>query len=683
MSEQSVQPTLNPWHPGEIRLQQSVGVADRMAVTGPRVIRNFMLDQHRDFYRQLPFLVLGSVDPDGGVWATIATGQPGFAHSPEPRLLQLTLRLSPDDPATAGLAASKSVGMLGIELHTRRRNRMNGRIAQSDESGFTIEVEQSYGNCPQYIQLRDFAFLDQHQPGPVERCAMLGDHARSIIEAADAFFVASYFDHPEKGRQIDASHRGGKAGFVRIGEDGLLTIPDFAGNLHFNTLGNFLLNPRAGLVFADWETGDLLQMTGTAEVILGSPEIAAFQGAERIWTFRPERIILRKAALPLRFVMRADGWSPNSLMTGDWAEARSRIEAQRFADAWRRYRIAEIIAESSVIRSFVLEPEDGGGLIPHAAGQHLPIRIRPDGADEPLIRTYTLSSAPSDKRYRISVRRQGLISKHLHDVLRVGDVIEARAPAGHFTLDALEHRPAVLLAAGVGVTPMLAMLRHIVYEGLRKRRIRPTWLFYAARSADERAFDAEITELVAKAGGKITLVRVLADPNAGAGSCDAHGRIDLDLIKSRLPFDDYDFYLCGPPAFMQSIYDGLRDLNIADGRLHAEAFGPASMKRRPDAPSSAPLRQAATTSVPVAFVASGKEARWTPAGGSLLELAEARGLSPAYSCRSGTCGTCKVKVVAGAVAYTTEPSAAVGADEALICCSVPAQDGGERLVLDV
>ena len=685
MIEQPAPTVPTPWHAGEIRMQQSIGVAERMAVVGPRVIRNFMPEQHRDFYAQLPFVVLGSVDAASDVWATLIVGLPGFASSPDPRMLAFDHMLSPNDPATAGVAPGKAVGLLGVELHTRRRNRMNGRIATRDASRFAVEVEHSYGNCPQYIQLRDFEIIADHRPGGVHWSDALDDRARRMIAAADTFFVASYTDDTASGRQVDVSHRGGKAGFVRVGDDGAITVPDFAGNLHFNTLGNFLLNPRAGLIFADFETGDVLQMTGGVEVILDSPEISAFQGAERLWTFTAERVVLREAALALRWRMRDDGWSPNSLMTGDWGEARARLGAARFAGLWRRFRIAETVDESSVIRSFVLEPEDGGGLIPHLAGQHLPIRVWPAGASKPLIRTYTLSTAPSDRRYRISVKKQGRVSTHLHEALGVGDVIEARAPAGGFTIDALERRPAVLLAAGVGVTPMLAMLRHVLYEGLRKRRIRRTWLFQAARSAAERAFDAELAELVAASNHQITLVRVLDDATADPVAFDVRGRIDLDLLKAKLLFDDYEFYICGPPPFMQALYDGLRDLNVADARIHAEAFGPSSITRRPNtAENGAAARKPSETPVPVAFAKSAKAASWRPGDGTLLDLAEAGGLKPEFSCRGGSCGTCKVKVLAGAVAYPTPPTFDVAEDEALLCCTVPADglDLGSRLILD-
>nr|WP_294549286.1 pyridoxamine 5'-phosphate oxidase family protein [uncultured Rhodopila sp.] len=674
------------WHAGELRMQKSIGVDALMAVQGPRRVRDFMPDQHRAFYGQLPFVVIGAVDPEGDVWATMLAGRPGFVTSPEPRLLGFDHSPSADDPATPGLVEGCAVGVLGIELHTRRRNRANGRIVARYSGHFAVTVEQAFGNCPQYIQLRDFEIVSDHRAGRVRWYNTLDASARAMIEAADTFFVASYVDDTRTGRQVDASHRGGKAGFVHVGDDGVLTVPDFAGNLHFNTLGNFLLNPKAGLIFADFETGDVLQMTGRAEVILESPEINNFQGAERLWTFAPERIVLREAALPLRWRLRVGGWSPNSLLTGDWDETRARIEAVRLADAWRRFRIAGTIDESRSIRSFLLEPEDGGGLIPHRAGQHLPIRVTPAGAGNAVVRTYTISTAPSDKHYRISVKRQGLVSGHLHDALRVGDIIEARAPAGDFTLDALERRPAVLLGAGVGITPMLAMLRHIVYEGLRTRRMRRTWLFQAASSLAERAFDAEIADLVAAAGGRVTLVRVISDPGADRSQFDVSGRIDRDLLKATLPFDNYDFYLCGPSPFMQALYDGLRELNVADARIHAEAFGPASIKRRPDAfgiGGAAP--RPAETPVPVTFATSAKEARWRPGEGTLLDLAEARGLTPEFGCRSGSCGTCKVKILAGTVAYATPPSASVGSDEALICRAVPAggESQGGRLILDV
>ena len=221
---------------------------------------------------------------------------------------------------------------------------------------------------------------------------------------------------------------------------------------------------------------------------------------------------------------------------------------------------------------------------------------------------------------------------------------------------------------------MLAMARHIVYEGLRTRGIRQTILIQAARSKAERPFDGEIAELVGAAKGALRLVRVLSAPgDAGEGvDYDVAGRMDMAVLTRFLQFNDYDFYLCGPPAFTQALYDGLRDYNIADERIHAEAFGPSSLKR--SAGGAAPeLAPASTKPVPVMFMDTLKEARWTPDSGTLLELAEARGLEPEFSCREGNCGTCRTRLLKGAVTYLKPPVAARAEDEVLICCAVPAQ----------
>lgn len=670
---------LPAWHEGEKFIQEKVGVAERMAAVGQRVVRDYMPDEHRDFYAQLPFVVLGSVDPEGDPWATLLVGKPGFMSSPAPTALDIAAQADPGDPAAAGMRDGDPIGLLGIEMHTRRRNRMNGILAVGG-GGFRVDVDQSFGNCPRYIQLREFDFARDPAEtftGAVEELPQLDLPARTMIEAADAFFVATYADRKER-RQVDVSHRGGKAGFVRIAGDGTLTVPDFNGNLFFSTLGNIVLNGKAGLVFIDYESGDMLQMTGDAAVVLDSPEIAAFQGAERLWTFRPRRILRRPSALALRWSMRQDAWSPSSLLTGDWTQVAARLQAAELAERWRPYKVAKIVEESQSIRSFHLEPADGAGLLPHAAGQHLPIRVTVPGADKPVIRTYTLSVAPSDGLYRISVKRDGAVSRHLHDTMRVGDVIEARAPDGQFTIDPYETRPAVLLAGGIGITPLLAMLRHIVYEGQRRQRMRPVILFQAARSKLDRPFDRELAELVEAAQGAVRWIRVLSDPGgAGEGiDYDAPGRIDMALLTRFLQFNDYDFYLCGPPLFTQALYDGLRNYSIADRRIYAETFGPSSLKRTADAGAALPVRPPPSKSpVPVAFMDSLKEARWTPESGTLLELAEARGLEPDFSCREGTCGTCRTKLLKGAVTYVREPTAGVAADEVLICCAVPAEQG--------
>jgi len=327
----NLEPSATPsiWHAGERAMQEHVGVAARIADVGPRVIRDHLIEQHQLFYPLLPFVVLGAVDGRGQPWATLRAGHPGFLQASDTRTLQVAVPRDAADPADAGLNDSDAVGLLGIDPRTRRRNRLNGVVQRHADERFAIAVTQSYGNCPKYIQLRAPEFTrDPGQPAPPAEPALtaLDDRARAIIGRADAFFVASYVDAgstPAEGaenrRQVDVSHRGGKPGFVRVGADGVLTVPDFVGNQFFNTLGNLRLNPRAGLVFVDFARGDLLQMTGTVELLLDSPETATFTGAERLWRFAPTRVIHRPGGLPLRFEDQPDGASPNALATGDWA----------------------------------------------------------------------------------------------------------------------------------------------------------------------------------------------------------------------------------------------------------------------------------------------------------------------------------------------------------------------------
>ncbi|WAI82213.1 MULTISPECIES: pyridoxamine 5'-phosphate oxidase family protein [Achromobacter] len=309
----------SPWHEGERLLQTRIGVAERMAQIGPKVIRDYMPDQHRAFFAQLPFVVMGTVDPQGDPWAGVLEGEPGFAISPDPHTLSVAAAPDADDPLRAGLGLGQSVGLLGIELHTRRRNRMNGHIAAWDGQRFDVAVTQSFGNCPQYIQARDFSFS---RPPSLRvataqaETSQLDDAARALIRASDTFFVASYVDAPDVGsRAVDVSHRGGKPGFVRV-DGNVLTIPDFSGNRFFNTLGNLTANPRAGLVFIDFEQGDVLQVSGRAEVVLDSPEIQTFAGAERLWRVHVRRVVRRPGALALRW--RFHDYAPTALATGQW-----------------------------------------------------------------------------------------------------------------------------------------------------------------------------------------------------------------------------------------------------------------------------------------------------------------------------------------------------------------------------
>lgn len=321
--------TDSPWHAGELALQQRAGAVERMDGVGRRVLRDHLIEQHRDFYPLLPFIVAGTADKTGAVWATLLAGEPGFLHSPDPRTLEVAAAPDPADPAASGFTDGAAIGLLGIELHTRRRNRLNGTLRRVGAEGFELTVGESFGNCPRYIRLREFSFARDPAvaaPAPAQVFDRLEGPAVALIGGAETLFIASAIEGTDGRRRVDVSHRGGRPGFVELQADGSLLMPDFAGNLFFNTLGNILLDPRCGFTFVDFEKGDLLQLSGEGEVILEGPEIAAFEGAQQLLRFRPRRIVLRPGALPLRWHSPEDGVSPFSLATGSWEEARALLD---------------------------------------------------------------------------------------------------------------------------------------------------------------------------------------------------------------------------------------------------------------------------------------------------------------------------------------------------------------------
>ena len=298
----------SPFHRGEEAVQRRAGMDERIAEVGRKLVRDFMPDDHRALFAELPFLVIGSLDERDRPWASIVAGAPGFATSPDPRTLRVGAAALPGDPLGANAVVGAPVGVLGIQLETRRRNRMNGRVAEVSADGFAIAVRQSFGNCPQYIQKRSAIAIAPPRPSRATReSAYLSPPSAELVRRVDTFFIASASadprgDAPAEG--VDVSHRGGRPGFVRVAAaDGrsVLSWPDFRGNFLFNTLGNLLVDPRAGVVFPDFATGDLLLLTGRAEVIWDGAELAAFAGAQRLLRFRVEEGVLLPSAFALRW----------------------------------------------------------------------------------------------------------------------------------------------------------------------------------------------------------------------------------------------------------------------------------------------------------------------------------------------------------------------------------------------
>ena len=679
----------SPWHPGELDAQRRAGVdpSHIAAVTG--FLRTYLNDQHRAFYPRLPFIVVGTVDETGSPWATLLEGEPGFMEAVDDLHLRIAARPGAGDPAASGLSTGSAVGLLGIELETRRRNRLNGHVRGAREGGLLVEVDRAYGNCPKYIHTRDLR--DDRDAAPaaiaIERLASLDAEARDMIARSGTFFVASSTESPE--RAVDVSHRGGRPGFVEVDGD-WLTVPDFAGNQFFNTLGNFLVNPKAGLLFPDFVSGDVLQLTGAVEVLLDTPRLAAFEGAQRLWRVHVQQVVRRRGALRWRGVVRDE--SAEAELTGTWAEAAAR-ERSAAARGWRSVRVVRVQDEARDVRSFTLRPVDADRFSPGDAGMHLVLRL-PSPRGSPTVVSYSLSRMPADGSYRISVKRAGARSSAAWTHLTEGAIVEARGPQGEFVAEPGSPRPVVLLSAGIGITPMLAMAEQLLDADRRAGRQRRIHFLHGAQDGQAMPFGEELAALASASDGLFTITRCFSQPRPAdrpGTDFQIHGRLDVATLRRTLPFDDYDFYLCGPPGFMQQTYDGLRALNIADDRIRAEAFGPSSLQRSAGgAGVAAPIVDApaaATVAVEVTFARSKTQATWMPGSGSLLELAERAGLAPEFGCRNGTCGTCRVDVVAGGVAYPGRSAPGATANGALICCSVPtgASESGQppRLELDL
>lgn len=311
----------SPFHQGERRIQERVGVRDRTEMQGQRVIRDHLPDQHREFYESLPFLFLGSVDSMGRPWASLVAGPEGFIQSPDATRLHLNASLLPGDPLKKTLHEGADIGVIGLEPATRRRNRFNGKASAVTETGFDIHVDQSFGNCPKFIQTRDVTYVAPSEEGPTpntREAALSDSDVLRVVASSDTFFIATaYSDHTRSASMgADMSHRGGKPGFIRMADSRSLVFPDFVGNNHFNTLGNIEMNPRAGLLFIDFEKNGLIYMTGKAETIWGGPELEAFEGAKRLTQITPEEIIVTQNTLPLRFAF--GDYSPFLAKTGSW-----------------------------------------------------------------------------------------------------------------------------------------------------------------------------------------------------------------------------------------------------------------------------------------------------------------------------------------------------------------------------
>jgi uncharacterized protein len=351
---------------------------------------------------------------------------------------------------------------------------------------------------------------------------------------------------------------------------------------------------------------------------------------------------------------------------------------------WRNFVVVRKVKESDEITSFYLKTQDEAEIPNFQPGQFLTIKLDIPGQDKPVIRTYSLSDySESCEYYRLSIKRElapkdldvlpGVASNFMHDYIHEGSIIPAKPPNGKFVLDVQKSIPAVLISNGVGITPMISMAK----AATRLNPNRPIWFVHGARDGRFHAFRDEVIEIAQQNPNLNVYFRYSRPTPEDQGKYHSVGYVDAALIK-QLVGQEAEYFLCGSPAFMQAIMEGLKESGVPNSKIFFESFG--TMKVASD-------KQAPTTTVgekieeaEIVFTKSGKTLNWKEEDGSILEFAEANDINPLFSCRVGICGTCMYKIRAGEVNYQEEPSAEIDEGSVLICISQP---GSSRVVLDV
>ena len=443
----------SPFHAGELAVQARAGEARVARMNGGALSRRIPAGAI-PFLAQQPMAVVASIGRDDSVWASVLLGEPGFLQAEGTRGVALDIaapRSAPDDPLWRNLKQNPQIGLLVIELGSRRRLRVNGQVGSAADGRLRIDVETVYPNCPKYIQRRHWTLPDhaESRGSMVSRHgSLLSSAQRDWIAQADTLFVASA--HPQQG--ADASHRGGRPGFVQVLNPRSLRIPDYAGNSMFNTLGNFSSFPHAGLAFVDFEQGRLLQLSGRPVIRwdLADPD-GRTGGSGRFWDFEIDA--WRESALALRLEWEFLDYSPFLPQTNTAEDLVLQVtEIQRETDRIKRFRL----------RAF-----DDAGLPAFTPGAHLPVTLELSPG-ETVQRHYSILSAPDARGYYdiavLHETRSRGGSRHLYESVQVGDQLMSRPPKNAFPLtDSAEH--SLLIASGIGITPILSMLRSLQARG--------------------------------------------------------------------------------------------------------------------------------------------------------------------------------------------------------------------------
>lgn len=364
-------------------------------------------------------------------------------------------------------------------------------------------------------------------------------------------------------------------------------------------------------------------------------------------------------------------------------QAANRHQQQGLAwEGLRELVVSAVVDECDRVKSFYLASPDGRSLPTYLPGQYLALHLPVASQSKPLVRCYSLSDRPHEEYYRLTIKEcpapadephlpPGVGSTLMHEHVQVGDTLKVAAPRGEFFLEPTSDEPVVLIAGGIGVTPILSMLEAQVHHGNR----RDAHLLLGMRNGNEYPFKERLKEITSTHDCIQAWTAYSQPEESDAAGIDyqLRGRIDIEAIKSVLPSSNYRFYLCGPPTMMEALVPALLDWGVPDDKIYFEAFGPASVVR-----ASSTTAAKAAVGTEVSFASSAKTATWTETDKTLLDVAERMGVPMDAGCRVGNCGACRTPMVEGQVATVKTPGMKVDDGECLTCVSVPT----EALVLD-
>ncbi|TWT61342.1 2Fe-2S iron-sulfur cluster-binding protein [Rubinisphaera italica] len=369
-----------------------------------------------------------------------------------------------------------------------------------------------------------------------------------------------------------------------------------------------------------------------------------------------------------------------------------RESQQMHWNGYRKFKLSKKIKEARDVCSFYLVPHDGKPLPRYLPGQFVTFRFQvPDpnkGQMKSVVRCYSLSEAPREQYYRITVKRvpppartnipPGLISNYLHDQVNVGDLLDLQAPRGEFSLDPANSKPVVLIGGGVGVTPVLSIANAI----LESETGNDVWFLYGVRCGEDHAMRDHLRQLEQKHENFHLHVRYSqpGENDLCERDYDTSGHIDINLIKSLVKVTNLDFYICGPPQMMDSIVTGLRDWGVAEDHIHREAFGRATLSKvaNKDETQLKHDKLDSKKTLSIQFNRSNRNLTWDGSHNCLLDLALEAGINIDSGCRAGSCGSCEIAVKSGEVGCRVEPGINIDKGSCLACISYPKSE----LILD-